>query len=217
MKKTIIFSVLAIALVAAILAGCTDTDVVLKYSPTSFNDIIKKDPALVNSDTSDNYFKFAFDGITTLKVSKDFKATGKEDILLETPLKPFTDAGLDVSRLGEGYKTDGDKLYLTGDYGDGTGAKATITDALFEAVKNDRKNLTYHQSLDHYGVKLLKGKFEWAKDYTKNDKDIVFVIAAKPLADLGVNVQKIDGWAFMTIQDADGTNVDILAKPYDLK
>lgn len=217
MKKTILFSIIAVTLIAAIFAGCADADVVLKYSPTSLNNITKAFPTLVNNDTSDNYYKLTADGITTLKVSKDFKTTGKEDILIETPLKPFTDAGLDAAKLGEGYKAEGDTFYLTGDYGDGTGTKGTITDALFEAVKYDRKNLTYHQSLDHYGVKLPKGKFEWAKDYTKNDKDIVFVIAAKPLADLGVDVKNVQGWAFMTIQDADGTNVDILAKPYDMK
>ena len=53
--------------------------------------------------------------------------------------------------------------------------------------------LTYHQALDHYGIKLSAGKFEWAKDYTKNDKDIVFVIKAQPLKDMGVDVNHISG------------------------
>ena len=217
MKKKIHLSILIILIASVILVGCSETDVVRKYSPGSLDTITKAFPTLVNNNTSDNYYKLTVDGITTLKVSKDYKATGKEDILIETPHKPFTDAGLDTKKLGEGYKVVGDKFYLTADYGEGTGVKSNITDALFESVSKERSMLTYHQTLDHYGIKLTNGKFEWAKDYKTNDKDIVFVIAAKPLADLGVDVKKIDGWAFLTLQEPDGSSVDVLAKPYDLK
>ena len=66
-------------------------------------------------------------------------------------------------------------------------------------------------------MKLTRGKFEWAKDYKTNDKDIVFVIAAKPLADIGVDVQNIEGWIFKTMDEPDGSKIDVLLKPYDLK
>jgi len=214
MKKIVVI-VLTLLLTAAFLAGCADADVVLKYSPGSLDAITKAFPDLVK--TSGNYVVLTVDGATSLKSSSDFKQTGKDDILFETPLKPFTDAGLDVSKLPEGYKVESDKFYLTADYSDGTGKKENIKDSVFDAVKTDRMLLTYHQALDHYGVKLTRGKFEWAKDYTKNDKDIVFVIAAKPLADLGVNVQNIEGWVFKTMQDESGNDIDVLLKPYDLK
>ena len=76
--------------------------------------------------------------------------------------------------------------------------------------------LTYHQALDHYGIKLSAGKFEWAKDYTKNDKDIVFVIKAQPLKDMGVDVNHISGWTLTTVQNTDGSKAEVLLKAYDL-
>jgi hypothetical protein len=217
MRKAMIF-VACLALSALLFAGCAGADVVLKYSPGSFDAITKAFPNLVTDKTStDHYYYLTVDGAVTLKISHDFDKTGKEDIVMETALKPFTDAGLDVSKLGDGYRVDGDKLLLTADYGKGTGMKDNVRDSLFEAVKSDRKVLTYHQLLDHYGVKLPRGKFEWAKDYKSNDKDLVFVIAAKPLADIGVDVKNIAGWTFKTMQDTDGSNIDVLLKPYDLK
>jgi hypothetical protein len=216
--KKIITTGLTILFAGLLFAGCVDTDVVLKYSPASLDAVVAAFPDITKpADPQTHYADLTVDGVTTLKVSDDFSRTGKDDIMIETPLKPFTDAGLDVSKLGAGYKTDGDLFYLTADYGDGTGAKGSIRDSIFDAVKSNRSLLTYHQALDHYGVKLPAGKFEWAKDYQKNDKDVVFAIYAKPLSDIGVNVQNVDGWTFKTMQDENGNDVDMLLKPYDLK
>jgi hypothetical protein len=217
MKKIIIATLLT-GLIVIALVGCTGSDVVLKYSPGSFDSINKAFPKLITDKTlDDHYYYLTVDGETTLKISHDYNLTGNEDIVIQTPLKPFTEAGLDVTKLTEGYKADANSFYLTADYGKGTGMKDTVTDSLFDSVTFDRGMLTYHQTLDHYGIKLLKGKFEYAKDYTNNDKDIVFVIAAKPLAEIGVDVQNIDGWVFKTMKDTDGTDIDVLLKPYDLK
>jgi hypothetical protein len=207
----------ALALVALLAAGCAGADVVLKYSPGSLDAITSAFPDLVTDNTkTDHYYYLTVDGAATLKISNDYRLTGQEDIVMETALSPFTDAGLDVSKLNGDYRVDGDKLLLTADYGNGTGEKGNVREALYDAVKYDRKVLSYHQLLDHYGVKIPAGKFEWAKDYKTNDKDIVFVIAAKPLADIGVDVQNIDGWVFKTMQDTDGSDIDVLLKPYDL-
>ena len=214
MKKTP-WILISLVVASLLLAGCAQTDVVLKYSPGSFEAITSAYPDLVTS--TDQYYNLAVDGEATLRISRDYAQTGGEDIVMETALKPFADAGLDPAKLGDGYRVDGDKLLLITDYSNGSGKKDTAKDALYEAVKYDRKALTYHQELDHYGVKLAQGKFEWAKDYKTNDKDLVFVIAAKPLADLGVNVQNIEGWIFKTMKDIDGSDVDVLLKPYDLK
>lgn len=215
-RKTL--SLMAAALLGAtLLAGCAGTDVVAKYAPNSLEAILTADPALVRDNTAvDHYYYLSVDGSATLRVSDDFSMTGTEDLVLETALKPFTDAGLDVSKLGDGYRVDGGKLLLTADFGNGTGKKDNVRDSLFEAVKADRNVLGYHTALDHYGIKLPRGKFEWAKDYKTNSKDIVFVIAAQPLADLGVNVQNVAGWTFATLQDEKGNNVDLLLKPYNL-
>lgn len=216
MKKFIKIAVLTLVPVL-ILAGCAGTDVVLKYAPESFAKIIEKHPELVTDNTEvDHYYYLTVDGETTLKISHDNDLTGSDDLVLATPLKPFTDAGLDITKLGSGYKADSDTFYVTIDNGKGTGMQKSVTESLFESVTADRTHLSYHQKLDHYGVTLGGGKFEWAKDETTNDKDIVFVIKAQPLRDLDVDVAAIEGWTFATVQDADGTNVDVLLKPYDL-
>lgn len=216
MKKLIPIT-LALVLAAVLLAGCAATDVILKYSPSSMDKIVEKFPTLVTDNTKiDHYFTLSSDGETVLKVSSDFSLTGAEDVVIQTPLKPFVDAGLDPAKLGAGYRADEASLYLVADFGAGTGAQSTITNALFESVKANRAVLTYHADLDHYGIQLPAGKFEWAKDESSNDKDIVFAIAARPLADLGVDVQNIEGWVFKTMKDDAGNDLDVLLKPYSL-
>lgn len=215
--KKIIYTAVLFMVTMTLLTGCLNTDVVQKYSISSFKDIAKTYPELITDNTlTDHYYYLTVDGETTLKISHDYDLTKTEDISIQTPLKPFTDAGLDISKLGDGYKVDKDMFYVTGDYGNGSGMEDTITDSLFESVKSDRGVLSYHKKLDHYGIALEKGKFEFAKDYKNNDKDIVFVIQAKPLADMGADVKKIDGWVFATLQDEDGSSIDVLLKPYDL-
>jgi len=216
MKKTLLIASMTV-LTTVILTGCKGTDVVLQYSPDSFQSIVNQYPDLVADNTmTDHYYSLTVDGETTLQISHDYELTGTGDIEIQTPLKPFTDAGLDPAKLGAGYQTTDDMLVLTADYGNGDGMKDTVTDSLFESVKSDRSMLTYHQELDHYGIKMTAGKIEWAKDYKTNDKDIVFVIKAQPLTDLGVDVKNISGWTFATVQEADGRNVDVLLKAYDL-
>ena len=216
--KKIISIALALALVAIVLTGCASADVILKYSPSSLDKIVEKFPTLVTDNTeTDHYFYLSVDGETTLKVSHEFDMTGVEDVVIQTPLQPFVDAGLDPATLGAGYRTDDTSLFLVADFGAGSGEKKTITTSLFESAKADRSVLTYHADLDHYGIALPAGKFEWAKDDTTNDKDIVFVIAAKPLADLGVDVQNIEGWIFKTMKDDAGKDFDVLLKPYSLE
>jgi len=215
--KKIISAAALFVLAAGVLAGCSGADVVLKYSPGSFADIVEKYPDFLTDNTqTDHYFYFTVDGKTTLRISHDYDLTGTDDIMIETPLKPFADAGLDPADLGEGYKVDGDTLYLTADYGKGSGMKDTVTDSLFESVKSDRGVLTYHQSLDHYGIKLAAGKYEWAKDCAKNDKDVVFVVKAQPLKELGVDVNAVEGWTLAAVDEPDGSKADVLLKAYDL-
>ncbi len=213
--KKILTAFAAVAAAAVLFAGCASTDVVQKYSKQSFSEILKAAPSLVTEGKNNDYI-LTVDGKTFLTVSRDYSQS-EEDIVLSTPVQPFINAGLDVTKLGKGYKADGTNLYLITDFGKGTGKKDTPEQALFESVTADRKALTYHQALDHYGIVLNGGKFEFAKDYTKNDKDIVFAIAAKPLRDLGVDVQKVEGWTFKTMQDESGKDVDLLLKPYNLK
>ncbi|MEA4870657.1 hypothetical protein SDC9_83417 [bioreactor metagenome] len=217
MKKILLIA-LALTFAAILLTGCASADVILKYSPASLDKIIEKYPAVVTDNTqNDHYFYLSADGETALKISSDFSLTGAEDLVIQTPLKPFVDAGLHPAALGAGYRADDTTLSLVADFGAGTGEQDTVTSALFESVKANRLVLTYHADLDHYGIQLPAGKFEWAKDESTNDKDIVFVIAAQPLADLGVDVRNIEGWVFKTMKDDAGKDLDVLLKPYSLE
>ncbi|MDR3325447.1 MAG: hypothetical protein LBS82_05645, partial [Spirochaetaceae bacterium] len=62
--------------------------------------------------------------------------------------------------------------------------------------------------------------FEWAKDMSVNDKDIVFVLNPEPFIAAGTDPNAIDGWAFapVTVDDENGKPVvvDKLLKPFNL-
>jgi len=216
MKKLRAFTLFMIF--TASLAGCAATDVVLRFAPVSLERMVETYGVPVTEPTQgDPYYSLTADGETLLTVSGDYSLTGDEDIAIRTPLSPFTDAGLDPLRLGAGYRAEAGELIVFGGYGDGTGRANTFTEAVFESVAYDRSALGYHQALDHFGVQLPGGKFEWAKDAEANDKDIVFVLAAQPLADIGADVNNIEGWTFVTMKDEKGAEIDVLVKPYDLQ
>ena len=92
----------------------------------------------------------------------------------------------------------------------------------FEATFNlDSSLVGYHAALDHYGLSFGNGNvFEWAKDFTTNDKDIVFVLNPQTFIDAGVDVEAIEGWVFAKVEvmGADGkmTEVEKLLKPFDI-
>ena len=215
--KKVLSILVSLTLATLLLAGCSALDVILRDSPKALDAILTAKPALVAAPTADDpYFTLSADGETKLLVSKNFSLS-TEDVLFETPLKPFVDAGLDVSTLPPGYHVDWDWLFLAADFGSNAAEQTSLTGALFAAVAANRSALSYHAALDHYGLALPGGKFEWAKDFTANDKDVVFVLAAKPLSDLGVDVKNISGWVFKTMQDDAGKDIDLLLKPYSLE
>ena len=194
---------------AVLLGACAQADVVLKYSRESLNKLTNQFPNVVSE--TEKTISISADGETVLNISKDYSA-GQDDIVMATPLQPFVDAGLDVAKLPEGFRADGGTLYLTTDFGDEEGEAATVADALFSAADANRDALTYHAKLDHYGITLAAGKFEFAKDYTTNDKDIVFVLKADKIAETGADVNSIKGWTFATMDDGS----QVLLKPADL-
>jgi hypothetical protein len=62
---------------------------------------------------------------------------------------------------------------------------------------------------------------EWARDMSKNDKDLVFVLNPKIFIDAGADPSKIEGWVFdkVTVEDARGRKFDAdkFLKPFDLR
>jgi hypothetical protein len=67
--------------------------------------------------------------------------------------------------------------------------------------------LTYHEDLDHYGIKLGLHKFEWAKTKSTNDKDAVFILDGNTLVSYGIDLSKVTGW---TAAEMDGVSLLLL-------
>ncbi len=215
MKRFMIFLALMLS-AALLLTGCAALDVVLAHSRTSLDDLLAAYPALLGEDASGRYERVSVDGETALLVSRDFAASGAYDILIETPLKPFLDAGLDETKLSNGFRADGGLLYLSADFGGSAGKNAGVSGAIVDAAGFAPMALSFHASLGHFGLSLGGGKFEWAQDYQTNDKDIVFVLDVAALTALGVDAANVSGWTLMTMQDDAGKDFDVLLKPYSL-
>uniref|UniRef100_UPI003221A392 hypothetical protein n=1 Tax=Acetoanaerobium noterae TaxID=745369 RepID=UPI003221A392 len=143
---------------------------------------------------------------------------------LEFASQPFINSGLDISKLPEG-AIYGDKIILGTDLSDEKltyNGEATPLDSYKKIVEKSRDSIGYHAALDHYGIDLENGNmFEWAKDISTNDKDIVFVLNPQMFIDAGVNPQEVEGWVFAKVEtmDKDGKKIEVdkFLKPFDLK
>lgn len=221
-KKSILIPVLLVATV--IFAGCTSQlDVVADKSISSFESVTNELPIEADSEDS-SWILTAPDNSAKFLWSKDFSSTTDYDVKLELDSQPFINAGLDISKLPEG-AIYGDKIILGTDLSDEkltyTG-EATPLDSYKKIVEKSRDNIGYHAALDHYGIDLENGNmFEWAKDISTNDKDIVFVLNPQMFIDAGVNPQEVEGWVFAKVEtmDKDGKKIEVdkFLKPFDLK
>ncbi|MDR3255413.1 MAG: hypothetical protein LBT31_07575 [Synergistaceae bacterium] len=150
------------------------------------------------------------------------------DVFLCFDAEPFINAGLDTDKLPKEMKEMlddrgkimvGKKLSTEPLVYDG---EVTPLSSFAQIVKLDRESVGYHAALDHYGVTIADGSlFEWAKDMSKNDKDIVFVVDPKILVDAGVDPVKVEGWAYskVPLEDSRGRKYEAekFLKPFNLK
>ncbi|MHB1452350.1 MAG: hypothetical protein ACYCYM_00140 [Saccharofermentanales bacterium] len=209
-------SIVPVIAAAVLLGGCASLDVVRTQGEKSLAVILEKFPEIEITTADSDYSAISSDGSTLLLVSRDFAGTMDGDLMISTPLQPFLDAGLDITKLTGDFRADADSLYLAKEFGSAAAEGSTLPGLAFAAVSADRDSLSYHEELDHFGISLGDGKFEWAKDYTDNDKDIVFILSADPLANAGIDVQNVEGWVFLVMQDKDGASMNLLVKPVDL-
>ncbi len=210
------------------LAACQATDVVGKVAVTSFEAVLNKIPDKITSDELNNGWSLESPTGERFVWSKDFSKAGNPDIMLEFDAKPFIAAGLDVNKLPQEnylYLKDMDVLMVHAELSDDKftySGEAKPIETFKKIVETNRNSVGYHEKLDHYGVKLGNGNmFEWAKDMSTNDKDIVFVLNPQPFIDAGVDPTKVEGWAFAKVEVKDDNGKDIqvdkLLKPFDLK
>jgi hypothetical protein len=240
MKKSRIFWAIApaFAIIAALgAAGCSGTDVVAKVANTSFKALAEASSGRVAWSEGERSWVLSSPAGDEVSFASDFSrnnaAAGadldKPDVEFSFDAAPFLAAGLDIAKLPkvEGMKyelEDGMLMYhfeLGSDKFPPEAAKS-IEGTFAEIVRTQRARIGYHEKLDHYGIKLGGGNMlEWAKDLSKNDKDLVFVLDPAPFAAAGVDPAKIKGWAFAKVETKDDSGkaiqVDKLLKPFDLR
>ncbi|MDP3057973.1 MAG: hypothetical protein Q8N36_00715 [bacterium] len=225
MKKLLYLLFSSIILLALVLTGCTNLDVVAKGAQTSFEGFANKlgakftfdavNKAWVMHSPNDEHFFITIDS-----------AIGTADVGLEFSAEPFIAAGLDVAKLPANYSYNigENTITIIANLGNKTFSKKAVNspqEAFAELLKAYRSSVGYHTALDHYGVDFGDGNmFEWANNLKTNDKDIVFVLNPTPFIQAGVDPTKIEGWAFLKVPVMDATGkpiqVDKILKPYDI-
>ena len=237
-----------IGIIALFLTSCEQLrrslDVVGKESVASFDAVLKAIPDKVSANTNEDEVSFGWslsapDDSAWFIWSEDYSATFPYDLMIEFDAQPFLDAGLDPDRLpyeytfyekyffgSSGSNPDSSRKMLVigkklGNDKPNYSGEPTALAAYEQIVKKYRDSIGYHTQLDHYGVDLGGGNmFEWAKDMSTNDKDIVFVLNPEPLIAAGVDPEAVEGWLFAKVTaDIDGkpAETDKLLKPFNLK
>lgn len=224
--KIKLLTVTAIAMVLIFaLTACQSTDVIGNISRTSFEALTNKVSDKVATDEKNNSWAITSPGGERFLLSKDM--AGTPDAAIEFDATPFINAGLDTTKLSTdiySYDKASNKLKIAAELGSPkTAAKSDtkVTDSFAQLVDTNREAIGYHAKLDHYGVALGNGNmFEWAKDLSTNDKDMVFVLNPQPLIDAGVDPAKVTDWVFTKVPVMDENNkeieVDKFLKPYQL-
>jgi hypothetical protein len=217
----------AVAAALGFLSGCSALDVVGRTAVTTYRALLEAVPDGPALDGSTGRFYVQSPGGERFEWSSDFSADGP-DFLISLDAAPFLEAGLDPERLpGERYALDPStrRLALAFEAGDKSFAskgEPSPLEGFRKIVESYRPLVGYHEALDHYGLALGDGNmFEWAKDLSKNDKDMVFVLNPEPLLAAGVDPAKVQGWAFAKVEVKDSAGammqVDKFLKPYELR
>ncbi len=223
MKLGLLLCAGAVAMLA--LVGCKQLDVVGSQSVTSFDAVLKAIPDKVRAEELNYGWSLSAPDDTARFIwSEDYSKSPLYDVMLELDAQPFLDAGLDPNKLPENVLQYENKLMVGTKLGsDALKYSGEVTPlAAYEQIVNlYRDSIGYHTALDHYGVKLTNGNmFEWAKDMSKNDKDIVFVLNPEPFIAAGVDPNAVEGWAFAKVpmeEDGKAIEVEKLLKPFDLQ
>lgn len=223
MKKKVIMTALSITAILSF-SACNKLDVVGNTSIESFGKVLDIDTDKVSEDTAFGGWSLTSpDGTSRFLWSKDYSKTQTYDVELVTEAQPFLDAGLDPNKLPAGMLV-GDKIVVGRDLGSDSltyEGDATPLKSYEQIVKLYRDSIKYHAALDHYGVDLGDGNvFEWAKDMSKNDKDIVYALNPQVFIDAGVDPQKVEGWVFAKVptMDVNGKKIEVdkFLKPFSL-
>lgn len=223
-KKLLLITAVTTTLVFA-LTACQQADVVGNAAKTSFDALVNNATVAVAADEQNNSWAITSPGGERFLLSKDF--SGNPDVVMEFDAAPFINAGLDATKLPTDtyvYDQASNKLRVVSNLSDNKftyKGEAKAIDSFNQLVETNREAIGYHAKLDHYGIAFGNGNmFEWAKDMSTNDKDMVFVLNPQPFIDAGVDPAKVTDWAFAKVEMMDENNktmeVDKFLKPYEL-
>jgi hypothetical protein len=207
-----------------LLSACKELDVVGRQSKTSFGAVLDTLSGKIKVDAMTGGWTLpAPDEDAAFIWVPDFSQSGMYDVMLVFNKQPFEDAGLDIAKLPEDFTIIDDKIMVGIKLGTEKAhysGEPTPLASYEQIVDLKRDYIGYHGALDHYNVNVGNGNlFEWAKDMSKNDKDIVFVLNPEPFIQAGVTPDLVDGWVFTKVPvDVNGkpTEVDKFLKPFNL-
>jgi hypothetical protein len=214
-RLTTIFVISALAIVT--LTSCTSLDVVGTDSVRAFGEVLNALPAKPDISDSDSGWTFSADGSATLGISPGM-------LVVYIDPAPFIAAGLDVTALtplpNQSVSSLGISFYTPGYDMLNENPPETPLAAFENSIKANRSAVGYHTALDHYNIDFGGGNmFEWAKDISTNDKDVVFVLNPEPLIAAGVDPNAVEGWSYAAVPveiDGKATDVFKFLKPFDL-
>ncbi len=224
MKSNILIIALSITIIVSI-SACGKSDVVGEVAKTSFASVLEAIPNQIEEDEMNGGWSLsAPDDSARFIWSKDYSKSTMHDVMIEFDAQPFVNAGLNVNKLPQGIAFE-DKIMLGTELGNDElkySGVATPSASFNQLVDIYRDSIGYHEVLDHYGVDLGDGnKFEWAKDMSSNDKDIVFVVDPEIFIEAGVDPDKVQGWVYASVEvkDDSGKPVKVkkFLKPFDLQ
>jgi len=224
MKRSVL--IVGAGLAAFSLAGCGSTDVVAKVANSSFKAVAEASRDRISFSETEASWVLASEAGDQVFLATDFSKT--PDVQFSFDAAPLVAAGLDSTRLvgteGVSYALEGGRFVVRFELGAEqfpAESRKSLESTFAQIVSTQRKRIGFHEKLDHYGIKLGGGNmFEWAKDMSKNDKDIVWALNPAPLIAAGLDPAKVQGWLFAKVEskDASGKTVveDKLLKPFNL-
>ncbi|MDR3248106.1 MAG: hypothetical protein LBT39_04905 [Treponema sp.] len=225
---------IAIVLLAALalLASCRALDGVANTSVKSFEAMLGALPeAPKQTDSGVDFSQWTLaapDKTATFTWNDDIYAANGLTARLEFSAEPFVKAGLAGGKfdlpggtLANGAISIAANLPATGKIDSNT-TPGTALGAYKIVTQAARNRIGYHAALDHFGVDLGGGNmFEWAKDLSTNEKDIVFVLNPEPFIAAGVDPNRVEGWVYAKVPTMDERGrkieVDKLLKPFNLR
>jgi hypothetical protein len=212
--------------IAVLLAACTGLDVVATGAGSSFEKLLKTLPPAAVSRVG-TMWTVQSPGGEVFAWSADFSARGP-DLLLQIPAGDLLRAGLDPARLPResmGYINDSREISFSLEVGsDQFASRSSENPALSfrEIIEKHRARFGYHPALDHFNISLGRGNLvEWASDFSKNDKDLVFVLDPAPFLAAGLEPARLKDWVLAKVEVVDEKGakltVDKLLRVYNLQ